>query len=35
MSGGVSYCIVPGYMEAKNDIRLLPGHDPRNRHGRT
>ena len=25
MSGGVNYCIIPGYMEAKNDIRLLPG----------
>ncbi len=25
MSGGVNYCIIPGYMEARNDIRLLPG----------
>ena len=25
MNGGVNYCIIPGYMEAKNDIRLLPG----------
>ena len=25
LSGGVNYCIIPGYMEARNDIRLLPG----------